>query len=287
MDKSYCVYVHVFPNGKLYFGITSLLPEQRWGKDGSGYDTGSQPVVWQAIKKYGWENIEHIIIEDGLTLEEASKMECELISKYKTNGRTYGYEYGYNMTQGGDCNKGINAKAVICDGITYESITEFCEANNLKRGMVETWLKGKRGMRREWYDRGLRYKYCDNSQIRRAEGHSHTKKIMYDGVIYDTYRQLANYLGVSPASVTNWAKGKTRVPSNILDNGFSVIDSDIELESYEKNDPIFYDGQYFNSQRELARYMGITFSALWTYIHGTVKCPQEYIDKGLQINSHK
>lgn len=29
-EKKFCVYKHVFPNGKLYFGITSKAPNKRW-----------------------------------------------------------------------------------------------------------------------------------------------------------------------------------------------------------------------------------------------------------------
>lgn len=37
MGKKYIVYVHIFPNGKKYFGITSKAPNQRW-ENGKGYD---------------------------------------------------------------------------------------------------------------------------------------------------------------------------------------------------------------------------------------------------------
>ena len=55
-----------------------------------------------AINKYGWNNIKHIILFEGLTQEEACDKEVELIAKYKTNIYRYGNAYGYNMTDGGD-----------------------------------------------------------------------------------------------------------------------------------------------------------------------------------------
>lgn len=55
-----------------------------------------------AINKYGWNNIEHVILFEGLTQEEACNKEIELIAEYKTNIHRYGNKYGYNMTDGGE-----------------------------------------------------------------------------------------------------------------------------------------------------------------------------------------
>ena len=49
-----------------------------------------------AIKKYGWANIEHKILYTNLSKEEAEQKEIELIKEYKSNKR----EYGYNLTEG-------------------------------------------------------------------------------------------------------------------------------------------------------------------------------------------
>lgn len=92
--SSYKVYVHRFPNGKIYIGITRQNPETRWQK-GNGYRRNQ--YMYKAIKKYGWENIEHEILADFLTEQEACEMEVLLIKKYNSNKR----EYGYNITEGG------------------------------------------------------------------------------------------------------------------------------------------------------------------------------------------
>ncbi len=90
------VYKHIFPNGKVYIGITSLNPSRRWG---NGFGYRKQIVMFRAICKYGWENIKHEILYDGLTKEEACKKEIELISYYKSNQK----EFGYNRDCGGSC----------------------------------------------------------------------------------------------------------------------------------------------------------------------------------------
>lgn len=91
--NSYTVYMHTFPNGKKYIGITCLDVQKRW-KDGNGY---KKQFVYNAIKKYGWNNIIHEILYVNFSQTEAETMEKYLISVLKTNMR----EYGYNIEAGG------------------------------------------------------------------------------------------------------------------------------------------------------------------------------------------
>ena len=101
INDKWIVYRHIFPNGKSYIGITNCIkPNQRW-VNGLGYRT--QKVMFRAILKYGWDNIEHQILYSGLNLNEAKKTEERLIKKFKTNISEYGKKAnGYNMTSGGD-----------------------------------------------------------------------------------------------------------------------------------------------------------------------------------------
>ena len=94
MKKEYCVYIHIFPNGKVYVGQTKRKPEYRFN-NGEGYK--GCKYVYSAIKKYGWENIEHKIIKDNLSEEEANYWEDYYISEYKSQDRAY----GYNLRSGG------------------------------------------------------------------------------------------------------------------------------------------------------------------------------------------
>lgn len=103
-DRRWCVYIHRNKiNNKAYIGITSQNPKDRWGKDGYKYREDDHQVFYNAIKKYGWDNFEHIIWEDKLTEKEAKHCERLLIALFQTNCRKYRTpELGYNMTNGGD-----------------------------------------------------------------------------------------------------------------------------------------------------------------------------------------
>lgn len=91
---SYSVYKHTSPSGKVYIGITGQDPETRW-RNGYGYHKGM--FFRNAIDKYGWDNILHEILYTDLTKEEAEQKEIELIAKYQSNNR----EFGYNIANGG------------------------------------------------------------------------------------------------------------------------------------------------------------------------------------------
>lgn len=97
-DANYTVYQHKMPNGKRYIGITSLEPEKRW-LNGRGYKKNE--YLYNAIKKYGWENIEHSIIKTNLTKEEAEQMEKDLIAYFHSNE----HDHGYNWADGGSAYK--------------------------------------------------------------------------------------------------------------------------------------------------------------------------------------
>ena len=93
--ENYKLYIHKFPNGKVYVGITSQDVDERW-RHGEGY---KNQLVYRAILKYGWDAISHQVLLSGMTKEEAEEKEIEFISAFKSNNP----EYGYNVSNGGNC----------------------------------------------------------------------------------------------------------------------------------------------------------------------------------------
>lgn len=93
--ENYKVYMHIFPNNKKYIGITCKEVKVRWN-NGKGYKE-NQPLIHNAVGKYGWGNIKHKILFEGLTKDQAEQKEVELIAFYKSNQK----EYGYNIESGG------------------------------------------------------------------------------------------------------------------------------------------------------------------------------------------
>ena len=93
-ERNHCVYMHRNKiNGKKYIGQAKGNPAKRWGK---GYK--SCTCFYNAIQKYGWNNFDHLILIDNITLEEANYYEIEFIKALKTTDR----DYGYNLQLGGN-----------------------------------------------------------------------------------------------------------------------------------------------------------------------------------------
>lgn len=97
MNKDYKLYVHIAPNGKKYYGITMQKPERRWA-NGKGYKNNE--YFTRAINKYGWDNIEHIVLHEGLDEDEAKELEQYMIQWNCTANPNY----GYNISLGGESN---------------------------------------------------------------------------------------------------------------------------------------------------------------------------------------
>lgn len=93
MEENYKVYVHIFPNSKKYVGITRQNIDDRW-QNGHGYK--KQPI-YKEILKFGWENIEHIVLYENVSREKAQELEIKLISEYNSINN------GYNISVGGGC----------------------------------------------------------------------------------------------------------------------------------------------------------------------------------------
>lgn len=93
--KDYYIYKHTSPNNKIYIGYScQQKPEYRW-RNGKGYI--KNPLMWNAIQKYGWENFKHEILETGLSFNDANLKEIYYIKLYKSDKRNF----GYNLTTGG------------------------------------------------------------------------------------------------------------------------------------------------------------------------------------------
>ena len=96
-NNLYSVYEHVTPDGIFYYGVSTNV-EKRWRYNGDGYrGTGLYPF----IEQYGWDNIEHIVLFNNLTFEDALKIEDFLI--------TTGWEDGVccNLKRSGQIEKDI------------------------------------------------------------------------------------------------------------------------------------------------------------------------------------
>ena len=94
MADNYCIYMHKNKiNNKVYIGQTCNI-KVRWHP--ISYKSSS--YFYNAIEKYGWDNFEHIVLIDNLSLEEANQKEKYFIKIYESTNRNK----GYNLKTGGN-----------------------------------------------------------------------------------------------------------------------------------------------------------------------------------------
>lgn len=95
----YSVYIHRTPSNKVYIGCTGKKKASyRWGR-GLCYQQNKE--FYKEILEYRWDNIEHIIVGDSYTKEEAYKLERELIKKYDATDPNKGFNKSIGGGGGG------------------------------------------------------------------------------------------------------------------------------------------------------------------------------------------
>ena len=203
---TYCVYKHTFPNNKIYIGI-SQHPVSRWR---NGYGYRKQPCMFNAIIKYGWNNIKHEILYTDLSKEEAEEKEIELIAMYKSNNK----KYGYNIANGGNSTGTMSEE-------TKERISKTLKGRKKakphfagKRHSIETKMKlseKRKGSLNPMYN-----KHCsEETKTKMSESHkdcSLCKAIICieTGEIFVSASDVARKMKLSQGNVSSVARGERK-----------------------------------------------------------------------------
>ena len=206
----YTVYQHKNKiNGKVYIGITMQEPERRWGINGINYK--SSPHFYAAIQKYGWDNFEHIILFTNLTKEEACKKEQELIKKFNSINR----EFGYNSTSGGE--------VFIMNEETKQKISQAMKGNKNglghpcseeKKKKISEAQKGRRLT--EEHKQKLseaakkRHIPCSNQAKENIRKSSHKKPVYCEelDVIFESVQECSRQLDIPATNISKLCRGK-------------------------------------------------------------------------------
>lgn len=127
------VYIYTFPNGKKYVGQTSRPLKVR-ANNGEGYK--SSPAVYNAIKKYGWNNIK-IETHECSSKDEMDSLEKYYIKLYNTTDNNY----GYNLTYGGEGTIKYDREVIIDLWNKGYSVGEICKEVGCLQTTVTDILK--------------------------------------------------------------------------------------------------------------------------------------------------
>ena len=202
------VYMHIFPNKKIYIGITMQKPEKRW-RNGYGYKENKR--MTNAIKKYGWANVKHILVYENLSKEQAEEKEIQLIKLYKANQQ----EYGYNIENGG-CHNGKTSietrkkQSIIAKGKHRSPRTEFKKGNKLgipcSQGLKEKLSKERKGKH-----------ISINTEFKKGHKPLNNRKVRYieTNKIYNSVKEAGIDTNSNIAHISNVCKGKRKTTNNL------------------------------------------------------------------------
>lgn len=259
--RKYILYVHIAPNGKRYYGITSMKPSKRWGR-GSGYK--KHPHFYNAIQKYGWDNFKHIVVLENLTCEEACKKEIEYIAKYNTTDSSY----GYNSSIGGDVNT----------------------MSKIARNKLSNDRKGVRHPERmtslddDWCN-DVKRCYEENAIFNGCSNNARLGVVVEcSGVLFNSIAEFSRAYSLKPDRVSRWLCGKYPVPKCYVDMGLHIVGDEYEYEEiYNKsNRMIELDGILFDSVSSCADAVGVDRHTIARWLNGKLLIPPNIKTKGLK-----
>ena len=207
----YIVYQHKNKiNGKIYIGITSRNPEERWGSNGCNYKTS--PHFYSAIQKYGWDNFEHNILFTNLTKEQACLKEQELIKEFNSMNR----EYGYNSTSGGEI--------FTMNEETKQKISQSMMGNKNGLGHVCTEEKKQKiseAQKGRKFTEEHKQKLSDAAKNRHvpcseekkktlSQNYPHKKQVYCEelNMIYESVQECSRQLGIPATNISKLCNGR-------------------------------------------------------------------------------
>ncbi len=215
----YVVYKHTAPNGKAYIGITRQNPVKRWG-GGANYVHNEH--FYNAILKYGWDNIKHEILYADLTKEEAEQKEIELIALYKSDNR----EYGYNIEHGGNAigkfseesraklSKALKGRTAWNKGISTVPWNKGIQVSDEEKKRLGELRKGKPSSFKGKHHSEETKKILSEAHKGKMTGGNHprAKKVLCieTNTIYNTLAEAARETNISNVCICHCCKGTTK-----------------------------------------------------------------------------
>lgn len=296
MERNYTVYKHTSPSGKVYIGITGQKRvEDRW-RNGKGY---IKQKFYRAIKKYGWDNIQHEVLFEGLTKKEAENMEIKLIAEYRSAER----EFGYNDSNGGNCattlseearkkiskthkgkklseatkkkisrtkvglyvgGKSPSAKKVYCENMVFDCAKSCAEYYGVNPTTMRGWLNNDYSMPKEWYDKGLRYED----------------------------KQMSDYQVYNPEEVgrkiSESRKGRFTGKNNNFYGKSHTEETKEKMKQNNKNSKkVFCENIIFFSVTECAEYYGVNRGTMRDWLTKKTKTPKQFQTLDLRYATEK
>lgn len=221
-ERNYKVYIHTNKlNNKKYIGITKQDPERRWKNGWGYYSKENSTYFWNAIKKYGWNNFEHYILESNLTLEEANEKERYYISYYNSSNNLY----GYNLTLGGEGFLGMHrseeTKKKLSEALKgkYTKEKSYWYGKHIPKKVIEKQIKTKKNP----YHHTEEWKKNHSEKIKGENNvKSRPVRCINTGKEFANAREAAEYYHADNSRIHKCCKGIEKSSGKHPDTGESL-----------------------------------------------------------------
>jgi len=217
---AYTIYCHRNKtNGFEYIGMTGRSVKERWR--GGIVRYANCKYFEQAIKEYGWDGFDHIVLFTGMTKEDAVKKETELIRANIERG------ISYNIRIDDDWLGNLRKRPVDVydfDGNlieTCESIHDVCV--KYESGETHTYycvLGVKKSLRRKYvlvFHGESPDERIAKAKIDGRNGPAHNRKrvkmLSLDGLelrSFDSATEAAQYINASVSSISSCCSGNSK-----------------------------------------------------------------------------
>lgn len=295
MGKRYTIYAHVnLINGKIYVGQTCKKSlKDRW-REGKGY-IGCKKFE-NAIKKYGWDNFEHIILAENLTYEECDYWENKLTKDWDT------VNHGYNMRHGGittpkgspgqkhtdEWKQAMSAKWTG-DGNPMRNRNNYGENNHFFGRTHTKELREKMSLERKGKPSpNLGKKFPEEFRMKLSRP---VLQMSEDGEVVNEYFGLSKAseaTGIMGTHIMECCKGRRRRAGGYKWAYKYPKDGEVEIFVNKKKRKVVQlneDGSIFktyNSVNEAAKANGVCYSAISNCCRGATNTSNGYVFKYLE-----
>jgi group I intron endonuclease len=226
-------------NGKQYVGQTIHTLTYRWSQHRhAAFKQNSQNVLAKALRKHGVDTWTVKVIDTATSREELDKKEIDYIVKLNTH---YLQGDGYNMSFGGDSNRGIKQspetvakkiakqnKAIVCieTGKVFGSIREAAFELKVSPGFIGNVLHGRKSTAK-----GFTFKYLNNEdanilaqqkekarEIYRKEHFTSGRSIvcLSNGIVFSSIKEAARQIGVAEVNFRKALKRENRTCKGLI-----------------------------------------------------------------------
>ena len=124
------------------------------------------------------------------------------------------------------------------------------------------------------------------SKINSGENNYRSKKVFFNGLIFDCIKQCADYMNVNYRTLKTWLKRDAKPPKEIVDLGLGLVGEDLLTEYYipkRKNYTVLCEDLEFPSILKCAEYYGYSKTYIKDMLYGKVKLNMFFKDKGLKF----